>query len=202
MNGLYCAIDCSVFIWDEMSDVEPVAISFNNSLIAVNLTVSPGSGSNVCSRKLHRKINRGFFNGTNKLGEELKMKNLRSWRTEGLLSCGGKTRTYDLWVMSPTSYHCSTPRYSRYHFLIASAKVYITFQTSKHFQEIFSICLRTPFAIGQWSLVKQQFDTRNSRSYQNRMVHINADGFSTIVSPPANSASGQAYDEWPRFPRC
>ena len=44
-----------------MSDVEPVAISFNNSLIAVNLTVSPGSGSNVCSRKLHRKINRGFF---------------------------------------------------------------------------------------------------------------------------------------------
>ena len=24
--------------------------------------------------------------------------------------CGGKTRTYDLWVMSPTSYHCSTPR--------------------------------------------------------------------------------------------
>ena len=51
-----------------MSDVEPVAISFNNSLIAVNLTVSPGSGSNVCSRKLHRKINRGFFNGTNKEG--------------------------------------------------------------------------------------------------------------------------------------
>ena len=50
-----------------MSDVEPVAISFNNSLIAVNLTVSPGSGSNVCSRKLHRKINRGFFYGTNKL---------------------------------------------------------------------------------------------------------------------------------------
>ena len=47
-----------------MSDVESVAISFNNSLIAVNLTVSPGSGSNVCSRKLHRKINRGFFNGT------------------------------------------------------------------------------------------------------------------------------------------
>ena len=71
-------------------------------------------------------------------------------KTESLLAgCGGKTRTYDLWVMSPTSYHCSTPRYSRYHFLIASAKVYITFQTSKHFQEIFSICLHTPFAIGQ-----------------------------------------------------
>ena len=61
-----------------MSDVEPVAISFNNSLIAVNLTVSPGSGSNVCSRKFHRKINRGFFYGTNKLGEELKKKHLRS----------------------------------------------------------------------------------------------------------------------------
>jgi len=25
--------------------------------------------------------------------------------------CGGRTRTDDLWVMSPTSYHCSTPRY-------------------------------------------------------------------------------------------
>ena len=62
-----------------MSDVEPVAISFNNSLIAVNLTVSPGSGSNVCSRKLHRKINRGFFNGTNKLGEELKKKIFRQF---------------------------------------------------------------------------------------------------------------------------
>ena len=24
--------------------------------------------------------------------------------------CGGKIRTYDLWVMSPTSYPCSTPR--------------------------------------------------------------------------------------------
>jgi hypothetical protein len=24
---------------------------------------------------------------------------------------GGRTRTYDLRVMSPTSYHCSTPRY-------------------------------------------------------------------------------------------
>ena len=30
---------------------------------------------------------------------------------ESLLSCGGPTRTNDLWVMSPTSYHCSTPRY-------------------------------------------------------------------------------------------
>ena len=27
------------------------------------------------------------------------------------LCCGGRIRTYDLWVMSPTSYHCSTPRY-------------------------------------------------------------------------------------------
>ena len=26
------------------------------------------------------------------------------------ISCGGPTRTDDLWVMSPTSYHCSTPR--------------------------------------------------------------------------------------------
>jgi hypothetical protein len=29
-----------------------------------------------------------------------------------LLTCsGGRIRTSDLWVMSPTSYHCSTPQY-------------------------------------------------------------------------------------------
>ena len=28
-----------------------------------------------------------------------------------IIGCGGRIRTYDLWVMSPTSYHCSTPRY-------------------------------------------------------------------------------------------
>ena len=28
-----------------------------------------------------------------------------------IISSGGRIRTYDLWVMSPTSYHCSTPRY-------------------------------------------------------------------------------------------
>ena len=27
-----------------------------------------------------------------------------------IISSGGRIRTYDLWVMSPTSYHCSTPR--------------------------------------------------------------------------------------------
>jgi hypothetical protein len=27
------------------------------------------------------------------------------------LSSGGWIRTNDLWVMSPTSYHCSTPQY-------------------------------------------------------------------------------------------
>ena len=43
------------------------------------------------------------------------MKNKKGFQFElkaFLKSCGGKTRTYDLWVMSPTSYHCSTPRYS------------------------------------------------------------------------------------------
>jgi hypothetical protein len=30
----------------------------------------------------------------------------------GLFLCsGGRIRTSDLWVMSPTSYHCSTPQY-------------------------------------------------------------------------------------------
>ena len=28
-----------------------------------------------------------------------------------IISSGGRIRTYDLWVMSPTSYHCSTPQY-------------------------------------------------------------------------------------------
>ena len=32
----------------------------------------------------------------------------------GLFPCsGGRIRTSDLWVMSPTSYHCSTPQYVR-----------------------------------------------------------------------------------------
>ncbi len=34
------------------------------------------------------------------------------------LLCGGRrTRTSDLWVMSPTSYHCSIPRYILLNFL-------------------------------------------------------------------------------------
>ena len=61
-------------------------------------------------------------------------------KTESLLaSCGGKTRTYDLWVMSPTSYHCSTPRYSCYHFLIASAKVGIFSYKTNLLQVFFNI---------------------------------------------------------------
>src|SRR4029077_6346513 len=32
--------------------------------------------------------------------------------TRSRLCCGGRIRTFGLWVMSPTSYRCSTPRYS------------------------------------------------------------------------------------------
>ena len=39
-----------------------------------------------------------------------------------LSSCGGRTRTCDLWVMSPTSYLCSTPR------SFGTAKVVIIFK--------------------------------------------------------------------------
>ena len=39
-----------------------------------------------------------------------KRKRLSLRKKQPLICCGGKTRTYDLWVMSPTSYHCSTPR--------------------------------------------------------------------------------------------
>ena len=40
-----------------------------------------------------------------------------------LISCGGLIRTDDLWVMSPTSYHCSTPRCRVVIFSITGAKV-------------------------------------------------------------------------------
>ena len=43
-----------------------------------------------------------------------------------IVSCGDRTRTCDLWVMSPTSYHCSTPR------SFASAKVRRISETTKH----------------------------------------------------------------------
>ena len=38
---------------------------------------------------------------------------------------GGRTRTYDLRVMSPMSYHCSTPR------CFSGAKVYTSHETAK-----------------------------------------------------------------------
>ena len=41
-----------------------------------------------------------------------------------LSSCGGRTRTCDLWVMSPTSYLCSTPR------SFGTAKVVINFDSA------------------------------------------------------------------------
>ena len=48
INGLYWAIDCTVFIWCEMSDLEPVSIFLNNNLIAASLTV-PSAESNANS---------------------------------------------------------------------------------------------------------------------------------------------------------
>ena len=46
-----------------------------------------------------------------------------------LSSCGGRTRTCDLWVMSPTSYLCSTPR------SFGTAKVVIIFKYTSFFSE-------------------------------------------------------------------
>ena len=45
------------------------------------------------------------------------------------LSSGGRTRTYDLWVMSPTSYHCSTPR------CFNNAKLLLFFYSAKFFKK-------------------------------------------------------------------
>ena len=42
--------------------------------------------------------------------------------------CGGWVRTTDLWVMSPTSYHCSTPRYILKNFY-KYTKTFSSFQT-------------------------------------------------------------------------
>ena len=47
-------------------------------------------------------------------------------RNTSIVSCGDRTRTCDLWVMSPTSYHCSTPR------SFVPAKVRRISETTKH----------------------------------------------------------------------
>ena len=52
------------------------------------------------------------------------------------LCCGGRDRTYDLQVMSLTSYHCSTPRYSfdkKLLFPKAGAKVLLFYDIRKYF---------------------------------------------------------------------
>ena len=40
-----------------------------------------------------------------------KIKNPDAFASGFFLCSGGRIRTSDLWVMSPTSYHCSTPQY-------------------------------------------------------------------------------------------
>ena len=56
-------------------------------------------------------ISRTFFEIL-EFAPSLRMKNKQKKEpiSRFLLGCGGLTRTSDLWVMSPTSYHCSTPR--------------------------------------------------------------------------------------------
>ena len=48
-----------------------------------------------------------FMRSSEGIKEKLPIKN----DEESSLSSGGRIRTSDLWVMSPTSYHCSTPQY-------------------------------------------------------------------------------------------
>ncbi len=52
--------------------------------------------------------NTAFRNANRKICHDNKQK--KEPISRFLLGCGGLTRTSDLWVMSPTSYHCSTPR--------------------------------------------------------------------------------------------
>ena len=58
------------------------------------------------------------------------------------ISCGGSTRTNDLWVMSPTSYHCSTPRYR-------TAKIIQYARISKFFIEILLMCINLLIVSGK-----------------------------------------------------
>ena len=63
-------------------------------------------------------------------GKKIKKRESMIIIMNSLVSCGGSTRTNDLWVMSPTSYHCSTPRY------FVGAKVLLLFELS-HFSKIY-----------------------------------------------------------------
>ena len=62
-----------------------------------------------------------------------------SFEDEGSESSGDKIRTCDLWVMSPTSYPCSTPQYFK-------SQIYVLFPYRK--DKIFSLKTKTIL----WSL--------------------------------------------------
>ncbi len=61
-----------------------------------------------------RRAATGFFvfiPSESKLSSVCKQKSPVAVATRLFLCSGGRIRTCDLWVMSPTSYHCSTPQY-------------------------------------------------------------------------------------------
>ena len=79
-------------------------------------------------------------------------------------SSGSQTRTDDLWVMSPTSCHCSIPQF-------ASAKVMLFADMSSHLGEktvLFNIFLLK--TIGVWAQ-KERCGTPNSMAIPQRMMN-------------------------------
>ena len=75
------------------------------------------------------------------------------------LCCGGRIRTYDLWVMSPTSYHCSTPRY-----LFALQRYYIFLNNQNNVKSYRSIFLEnTPISGRQQGISSQLIPLLSAR---------------------------------------
>ena len=80
-------------------------------------------------------------------------------RNTSIVSCGDRTRTCDLWVMSPTSYHCSTPR------SFVSAKVRRISETTKLPSESPLRKSHGQPAVGTHGTCKQCRDARLVRPY-------------------------------------
>ena len=103
-----------------------------NSIGVLPHLYKPSNAANPTSQRLHQKKPRAFrkqythppvyqefllYQNKNREYHILTTKTCipteRNKKREAFaspFSCGGPIRTNDLWVMSPTSYHCSTPR--------------------------------------------------------------------------------------------
>ena len=102
-----------------------------------------------------------------------------------LSSCGGRTRTCDLWVMSPTSYLCSTPR------SFGTAKVVIIFKYTSFCGE------KINFLAYIWTLISLIETARRSQLGQVLLVLL--EGFAECGNRKALRlrAQGVYSCKWP-----